>query len=75
MISAAELRRLAGTWNADSMWLNTTMCSRGYWRGFTGDRSWEASLYRQVPVLVEYDQVIVEVEQALTGFFKLREGE
>jgi predicted nucleotidyltransferase component of viral defense system len=33
------------------------------WKG-----SWEASLRHQVSVVVEYDQVIAEVEQALTDF-------
>ncbi len=41
----------------------------------TWERSWEPSLFRQVPVLVEYDQVVVEVERALTDFLKVREGE
>lgn len=31
-------------------------------------RSWEASVRQQVPVLAEYDQVIAEVENALTDF-------
>jgi predicted nucleotidyltransferase component of viral defense system len=34
----------------------------------TWARSWKASLYRQVAVPVEYDQVVVEVERALTDF-------
>jgi len=32
-------------------------------------RSWKASLWRQVSVLAEYDQVVVEVERALTDVF------
>jgi predicted nucleotidyltransferase component of viral defense system len=41
----------------------------------TWERSWEPSLYRQVPVLVEYGQVMDEVEQALMGFLDVKEGE
>jgi len=47
MISSAELRRLAGAWNADS-----TVVERDY------VLSW----------VLEYDQVIAEVERVLTDF-------
>ena len=37
--------------------------NRGTWA-----RSWEASLRRQVPVVAEYEQVVAQVERALTDF-------